>query len=64
VAVGGGGGVVGEGHDWVGVGCKVGVGDLRAVGERGGQGGAALVEGRGMVVGTGGAMAKAAKPRQ
>ncbi len=58
-----GGGVVGEGHDWVGVGCKVAVGDLRAVGERGGQVGAALVEGRG-VGGTGGATAKAARPRQ
>ena len=58
-----GGGVVGEGHHWVGVGCKVGVGDLRAVGERGSQVGAAVVEGRG-VVGTGGAMAKAVRPRQ
>ena len=58
-----GGGVFGEGHDWVGVGCKVGVGDLRAVGERGGQVGAAPVEGRG-VVGTGGATAKAPRPRQ
>ena len=60
-----GGGFVGEGHDWVGVGCKVGVGDLKAVGERGGQVGAALVEGRGViVVGTGGATTKAARPRQ
>ena len=59
-----GGGFVGEGHDWVGVGCKVGVGDLKAVGERGGQVGTALVEGRGVIVGTGGAMAKAARPRQ
>jgi len=55
--------IVGEGHHWVGVGCKVGVGDLRAVGERGGQVGAALVKGRG-VVGTEGAMAKAVRPRQ
>ena len=58
-----GGGVVGEGHHWVGVGCKVRVGDLRAVGERSGQVGAALVGGKG-VVGTGGATAKAARPRQ
>ena len=58
-----GGGVVGEGHHWVGVGCKVRVGDLRAVGERRGQVGAALVGGKG-VVGTGGATAKAARPRQ
>jgi len=64
VAVGCGGGVVGEGHDWVGVGCKVEVGDLGAVGERGGQVGAASMEGRGVIVGTGGATAKAAKPRQ
>ena len=59
-----GGGVVGEGHDWVGVGCKVGVGDLRAVGERGRQVGTALVEGGGVIVGTGGATTKAARPRQ
>ncbi len=59
-----GGGVVGEGHDWVGVGCKVGVGGLKAVGERGGQVGAALVEGRGVIVGIGGATAKAVRPRQ
>ena len=58
-----GGGVVGEGHDWVGVGCKVGVGDLRAVGKRSGQVGAALVGGRG-VVGPGGATTKAVRPRQ
>ena len=60
----GSGGVVGEGHDWVGVGCKVRVGDLKAVGERGGQVGAALVEGRGVTVGAGGATAKAVRPRQ
>ena len=59
-----GGGVVGEGHDWVGVGCKVEVGDLRAVGERGGQVGAVPVEGRGVIVGTGGATTKAVRPRQ
>ncbi len=58
-----GGGSVGEGHDWVGVGRKVGVGDLVAGGERGSQVGTALVGGRG-VVGTGGATAKAASPRQ
>lgn len=63
MAVGCGGGVVGEGHDWVGVNRKVGVGDLRTVGGKGGQVGAAVVEGRG-VVGTGGATAKAARPRQ
>jgi hypothetical protein len=56
--------VVGEGHDWVGVGCKVGVGDLKAVGEKGGHVGAVLVEGRGVIVGTGGATTKAVKPRQ
>lgn len=59
-----GGGVVGEGHDWVGVGCKVGVGDLEAVGERGVQAGVAPVEGVGVMVDTGGATAKAVKPRQ
>jgi hypothetical protein len=62
--VGCGGGVVGEGHDWVGVGCRVGVGDLRAVGERGGQVGTTLVEGRRVTVGIGGAAAKAVSPRQ
>jgi hypothetical protein len=62
--VGCGGGVVGEGHDWVGVGCKVGVGDLKAVGEKGGHVGAVLVEGRGVIVGTGGATTKAVKPTQ
>jgi hypothetical protein len=56
--------VVGEGHDWVGVGCKVAVGDLGAVGEKSGHVGAALVEGRGVIVGTGGATTKAVKPRQ
>jgi hypothetical protein len=45
------------------VGCKVEVGDSRAVGERVSQVGAASVEGRG-VVGTGGATAKAPRPRQ
>ena len=59
-----GGGVVGEGHDWVGVGCKVKVGVLRAVGERGGQVGAVPVGGRGVIVGTGGATTKATRPRQ
>ena len=59
-----GGGVVGEGHDWVGVGCKVGVGDLRAVGGKSGHVGAAPVEGRGVSVGTEGATNKAVKPRQ
>jgi len=62
--VGCGGGMVGEGHDCVGVGCKVGVGDLRAVGEKSGHVGAALVEGKGVIMGTGGAMAKAVKPTQ
>jgi hypothetical protein len=64
VAVGCGGGVVGEGHDWVGVGCKVGVGDLRAVGDRGSQIGAVPMEGRGVIVDTGGATARAVRPRQ
>jgi hypothetical protein len=63
VAVGCGGGV-GEGHDWVGVGCKVKVGVLGAVGERGGQVGAVPVGGRGVIVGTGGATTKATRPRQ
>jgi hypothetical protein len=62
--VGCGGGVVGEGHDWVGVGCKVAVGDLRTVGERGGQVGTASIEGKGVIAGTGGATTKAARPRQ
>jgi len=62
--VGCGGGVVGEGHDWVGVGCKVKVGVLRAVGEIGGQIGAVPVEGKGVIVGTGGATTKAVRPRQ
>jgi hypothetical protein len=56
--------MVGEGHDCVGVGCKVGVGDLRAVGEKSGHVGAALVEGKGVIVGIGGAMTKAVKPTQ
>jgi len=64
VAVGCSGGLVGEGHDWVGVGCKVAVGALKAVGERGSQVGVALVEGRGVIAGTGGATTKAARPRQ
>ena len=58
------GGGVGEGHDWVGVGCKVKVGVLGAVGERGGQVGAVPVGGRGVIVGIGGATTKATRPRQ
>jgi hypothetical protein len=46
------------------VGCKVKVGVLRAVGERGGQIGAVPVEGRGVIVGTGGATTRATRPRQ
>jgi hypothetical protein len=46
------------------VGCKVKVGVLRAVGERGGQVGAVPVGGRGVIVGTGGATTKATRPRQ